>query len=95
MMIQPAIHEISKPEELNWSALEFYKTVASLDMGGKPKEIILSRRACWVDVRDVAEGHVRALETEAAGGKRFIISAGSLCVQEFSELPSKSLIQYR
>ncbi|KAI5831152.1 NAD(P)-binding protein [Schizophyllum commune Tattone D] len=83
LIFGPAIHEVSKPEELNWSALEFHKTVASLDMGGKPKEVILSRRACWVDVRDVAEGHVRALETEAAGGKRFIISAGSLCVQEF------------
>ncbi|KAL1751805.1 hypothetical protein FB107DRAFT_221234 [Schizophyllum commune] len=83
LIFGPAIHEVNKPEELNWSALEFYKTVASLDMGGKPKEIILSRRACWVDVRDVAEGHVRVLETEAAGGKRFIISAGSLCVQEF------------
>lgn len=30
----------------------------------------------WIDVRDVAEAHVRALTTPKAGGERFIIAAG-------------------
>ena len=30
----------------------------------------------WVDVQDVAEAHVRALEREAAGGERITASAG-------------------
>ena len=31
---------------------------------------------CWIDVRDVSEAHVLALEKEAAGGERIIISGG-------------------
>ncbi|KAL1740919.1 hypothetical protein HDZ31DRAFT_85154 [Schizophyllum fasciatum] len=79
----PAIQELNAPSDLNFSALEWYKSITTPDMGGKPKEVVLCRRSCWVDVRDVAEAHVRALEVEAAGGKRFIINAGSLCMQEF------------
>lgn len=30
----------------------------------------------WVDVRDVALAHVRALETPAAGGERFLLVGG-------------------
>lgn len=33
---------------------------------------------CWVDVRDVAEAHVVALEKSAAGGERILFSAGKL-----------------
>ena len=41
----------------------------------KPKEA-LSRSNSWVDVRDTALGHVLALEKDAAGGQRIIISSG-------------------
>lgn len=30
----------------------------------------------WVDVRDVAQAHVRAIETPAAGGQRFMLVGG-------------------
>lgn len=30
----------------------------------------------WVDVRDVALAHVRAIEVEKAGGQRFFVTAG-------------------
>lgn len=30
----------------------------------------------WVDVRDLAEAHTLALEKEAAGGQRIIVSCG-------------------
>ena len=87
--MQPAIHEVSKPEELNWSALEFYKTVASPDMGGKPKEIILSRRACWVDVRDVARALVEALKapsTSQVGRKRLLLCGEYHHANELTDL---------
>ncbi|TRM58151.1 hypothetical protein BD626DRAFT_512334 [Schizophyllum amplum] len=93
MIFGPVIHEVTTPSALNFSAIAWYTCVATPDMGGKPKEFILARRLCWVDVRDVAEAHVRALEKEAAGGKRIIASAGSLCWQEFintaNALPTK------
>ena len=39
--------------------------------------------ATFVDVRDIAEAHTRALKTPAAGGQRFIISAGCFKYQDF------------
>jgi nucleoside-diphosphate-sugar epimerase len=42
----------------------------------KTKEA-LSRPNSWVDVRDIALGHVLALEKDAAGGQRIIIVAGA------------------
>jgi len=52
----------------------------------KTKEALLGS-TCWVDVRDVALGHVLALEKEAAGGERIINTAGTsllLLNSEFS-----------
>jgi len=39
----------------------------------------------WVDVRDVAAGHVAALEKEEAGNERIIVSAPATPNQEFIE----------
>ncbi|KAH6883793.1 hypothetical protein BKA70DRAFT_1238218 [Coprinopsis sp. MPI-PUGE-AT-0042] len=38
----------------------------------------------WVDVRDVADAHVLALEKEEAGGERFLITADSFIWQDWS-----------
>ena len=40
----------------------------------------------WVDVRDIALAHVLAIEKEAAGGKRVIISAGPFKFQDCGQL---------
>ncbi|KAJ3540770.1 hypothetical protein NMY22_g4156 [Coprinellus aureogranulatus] len=40
----------------------------------------------WVDVGDLAEAHVRALEKEAAGGERIIVSAGPYIWQEWIDV---------
>lgn len=37
----------------------------------------------WVDVRDIADGHVRALEVPAAGGQRFILNGGFFIWQDW------------
>ena len=37
--------------------------------------LIAYRGHNFVDVRDVAEGHLRALEIEEAGGQRFILAS--------------------
>lgn len=41
--------------------------------GTSPKDHVL-----WVDVRDVALAHVKAIEVAEAGGKRFFTTAGFL-----------------
>ena len=45
----------------------------------------------WVDVRDIAEAHVRALQRPKAGGSRYIIAAGASKWQDFGEHPPVGL----
>jgi nucleoside-diphosphate-sugar epimerase len=40
----------------------------------------------WVDVRDLALAHVLAAEKQAAGGKRFFITAGYFSNKEIAEI---------
>ena len=39
----------------------------------------------WIDVRDVALAHVLAMEKDAAGGQRIILSAGDFILPELSK----------
>ncbi|KAJ7253952.1 D-lactaldehyde dehydrogenase [Mycena rebaudengoi] len=76
----PVIHECSRAEDLNESIDVLYKAVIK----GLPDETALMRPgANWVDVLDLAEAHSLALEKAAAGGHRFIVTAGPHVLQEF------------
>ncbi|OHW99286.1 NADPH-dependent methylglyoxal reductase gre2 protein [Colletotrichum incanum] len=44
----------------------------------------------WVDVRDVALAHVKAIETESAAGKRFFTTAGFYSNHELAEIVWKN-----
>lgn len=46
----------------------------------------------WVDVRDVAAAHIRALESQDAGGQRIIVSGGEWVWQDMSKLMHPMLI---
>lgn len=45
----------------------------------------------YVDVRDVAAAHIKALQTPGAGGERIIVSAGSWVWQDISKYMANSL----
>lgn len=49
----------------------------------KSPEDLKGAQGEWVDVRDVGEGHVRALEVPEAGGQRFILSGGAFIWQDW------------
>ncbi|KAG5641705.1 hypothetical protein DXG03_004409 [Asterophora parasitica] len=70
----PAIHDVKSTDALNTSARQWYETVL---VDGKSKDFLTVQGSAYIDVRDVAESHVLALEKEAAGGERIIISAGT------------------
>lgn len=40
----------------------------------------------WVDVRDVALAHVRAIEVPEAGGERFFVTAGFFSNKELADI---------
>jgi nucleoside-diphosphate-sugar epimerase len=69
------IHAIEKPEDLNTSALELFGVLLK---NTKNDEEVVDGRWSWVDVRDIAEAHVVALEKPEAGGERILFSAGKL-----------------
>ncbi|KAF7336883.1 D-lactaldehyde dehydrogenase [Mycena venus] len=75
LVVGPVIHAVSSPQALNTSARMMYDafTKPGAAAGG----------GSWVDVRDLALAHVRALEKEAAGGERIIISAGCFAWQDW------------
>ncbi|KAI0368229.1 D-lactaldehyde dehydrogenase [Pilatotrama ljubarskyi] len=63
---------LASPSALPLSALWMYKQIFEVP----PPAERFPKRINYVDVRDVAEMHVRALELEQAGGERFILGAG-------------------
>ncbi|KIK66138.1 hypothetical protein GYMLUDRAFT_239777 [Collybiopsis luxurians FD-317 M1] len=86
----PPIHEVTSPEHLNNSNRCWYKAVikGNYYFGRDPKaDPEVDPGHGWIDIRDVAEAHVRALETPAAGGERIIVSAESPWVwQDFRDV---------
>ncbi|KAJ7351307.1 D-lactaldehyde dehydrogenase [Mycena albidolilacea] len=75
LVVGPVIHAVSSPDALNTSARMMYEafTKPGASAGG----------GCWIDVRDLALAHVRALEKEEAGGERIIITAGAFSWQDW------------
>jgi hypothetical protein len=45
----------------------------------------LSCRSAWVDVRNVAQGHLRATQVEEASGQRFLIHCDVFAWQEWGK----------
>lgn len=56
-------------------------------MTGKAKDAIPATSTfIWVDVRDLALAHVRAVEIPDAGGQRFFITAGHFNNEEVADI---------
>ncbi|KAK0484420.1 hypothetical protein IW261DRAFT_1456425 [Armillaria novae-zelandiae] len=80
----PFIHDMPTLNALNASSKAWYDAAVRQDHGGlSPNELLVQPGHGWVDVRDLAEAHVRALEVEAAGGERILVSAGSCVWQDW------------
>lgn len=74
----PLLHDVPTPAQLNVSSKMFYD--ATRGQGYPQQRAIYGVN--YVDVRDVAKMHVRALTDEVAGGERFVCSAGSFSWQD-------------
>lgn len=62
---------------LNTSAAIFHNYVADAEKAhAAGNEFLANTGTCWIDVRDLADAHAHALEKEAAGGERIIVSGG-------------------
>ncbi|KAK6358151.1 methylglyoxal reductase (NADPH-dependent) gre2 [Orbilia blumenaviensis] len=81
----PVIHSVKDAESINTSVFLLYKYIAGLnpkvEEGPAPK--------AYVDVRDVADAHIRALEVEEAKGQRFFNVGGAFTWQEVVDILRK------
>lgn len=72
MIYGPIKYPVKSLESVNTSNQLLADIICGKHKGGLPPTGL----PLWVDVRDVALAHVRAIELEGAAGKRFFITAG-------------------
>lgn len=71
-MLGPIVHYLNSLEAINTSN----QRLRNIIQGQMKTQISPSGTFLWVDVRDVALAHVRAIEVQEAGGQRFFVTAG-------------------
>lgn len=91
MLIAQQIHAIDNLESLNTSN----QRIAAAAQGKWKDEIPPTGVFLWVDVRDVAEAHVAALEKPDAANKRFFTVAGYFNNKELADIVRKHFPQYK
>ena len=75
------LHEAPRtPALLNESSKLWYEKVFA---GQLTENDYLKSEARWIDVRDLANAHILAIEVEKAGGNRFICTAGEYVWQDW------------
>ena len=81
MIYGPNINATADLSKLNTSSMDLYRLMSpqSKSSGPVPENMFWS----FVDVRDVAEAHLRAYQVPEAGGERFFICKGNFTYQQF------------
>lgn len=72
LVLGPVVHYLSSLDSINTSNGRISSLVRGLDKDTSPP----TGTFLWVDVRDVALAHVRAIEVAEAGAQRFFVTAG-------------------
>ncbi|KAL3444017.1 hypothetical protein BJX65DRAFT_320317 [Aspergillus insuetus] len=72
LVLGPVVHYLSSLDAINTSNARISRIVRGLEKESTPPTVTY----LWVDVRDVAQAHVRAIEVPEAGGQRFFVTAG-------------------
>ncbi|KAJ5604756.1 hypothetical protein N7510_009910 [Penicillium lagena] len=72
LVLGPIVHYLNSLEAINTSN----QRIRDLIQGKMKEGLAPTGTYLWVDVRDVALAHVRAIEVPEAGGQRFFVVAG-------------------
>jgi nucleoside-diphosphate-sugar epimerase len=86
LVFGPVIHYLNSLDAINTSN----QRVRDLVLGKYRDELPPSNVALWVDVRDLAEAHVKSLEVPEAGGNRFFTTAGYFSNKQVAEAVRKA-----
>lgn len=84
MLYGPNLNAAADINKLNGSLADFYHLMLP---GNKSTDLVPENdHYSFVDVRDVAEAHLRAFENPHAGGQRFFVSKGYCTYQKFVDI---------
>ena len=86
LVLGPVVHYLNSLDSINTSNERVRNMIQgrTKESGLPPTGVFL-----WVDVRDVALAHVKALEVPEAGGKRFFLTAGHYSNADIAEIIKK------
>jgi len=90
LVLGPIVHYLNSLDALNTSN----QRIRNLITGQCKDEIPDTGTFIWVDVRDLALAHVKAMELSAADGQRFFVTAGYFSNKEISEIIRKHFPEY-
>ena len=91
LVLGPIVHYLNSLDSLNTSNLR----IRDLITGAARSKCPPTGNYLWVDVRDLAEAHVLAIEKPQAAGKRFFITKGNFCNREIVEIITKEFPEYK
>ncbi|KKY21505.1 putative ketoreductase [Phaeomoniella chlamydospora] len=90
MVYGPIVHYLNNLDSINTSNARFVSLIRGEWKTGLPP----SATNIWVDVRDLALAHVRAIEVPEAAGKRFFVTAGPYSNKDIADIVKKNFPEY-
>lgn len=90
LVLGPVVHYLNTLSNLNTSN----QRIRNLFTGQNKEEISETGTFIWVDVRDLALAHVKAIEVPEAADKRFFITAGYFSNKEIAEIIRKNFPEF-
>jgi len=91
MVFGPVANYLNSLDNLNTSN----ERVRDAALGKFKDEIPYTGIHIWIDVRDVAEAHVKAMEIPEAASKRFFVTTGYFSNKEICDIIRKNFPQYK
>jgi len=86
----PVVHYLNNLENVNTSN----QRILNIIQGKMKDEVAPTGTFLWVDVRDIALAHVRAIELGKAAGKRFFITAGYMTNKDLIDIIRAEFPEY-
>lgn len=91
LVFGPIVHYLNSLDALNTSN----QRIRDMIQGKMKNEIAPTGTYLWIDVRDVAQCHVNAIEKADAGGKRFFITNGGFSNREIVQIIRDNFPEYK
>jgi nucleoside-diphosphate-sugar epimerase len=91
MVLGPVVHHLNSLEAINTSN----QRIRNFIQGKCKDEIPDTGTYIWVDVRDLALAHVKAMELPEAADKRFFVTAGYFTNKQICDIIRKHFPEYK